>query len=317
MNGIGLIFSWAGLLVLMAGPLSLPAQSPLEIQPVTRSGISDRVAGGNGWSGGSQVSADGRWVVFVSQADNLVTNDLSRSKLGSYLDVFVRDLEEGKTVLASVSPTSGGSGNGDSLGASLSANGRYVVFASEASDLVTNDTNNAGDIFIRDLENGQTTLVSVNSTGTGSGNGESTAPAIAPDGRYVAFVSIAGDLVEGDTNGVGDVFVRDTQMGVTTKASVNTGGTNVFESFGEPVITPDGRYVAFVGSKPVSAIDTNSAASEVYVRDMVAKTMSWASSNVVLLFNPPTNAVQAVVRSYQPALSDDGKFLAFKAMRPS
>ncbi len=129
----------------------------------------------------------------------------------------------------------------------ISTNGRFVLFESDATNLVANDTNNAQDIFVRDLVNGTTTLVSVNTNGW-SGSGESRDPAMTPDGRYVAFISAANDLVPGDTNGIPDIFVRDLQSNTTTLVSVGATSTSSIFPTGSsemPEITPDGRYIAF------------------------------------------------------------------------
>ena len=108
----------------------------------------------------------------------------------------------------------------------ISADGRFVAFNSEASDLVANDTNGTSDVFVRDLQLGTTTLVSVNRFGTGSGNSSSGASVISADGRFVAFASDASDLVANDINGAtNDVFVRDLQLGTTTLVSINRFGT--------------------------------------------------------------------------------------------
>ena len=125
---------------------------------------------------------------------------------GTTNDVFVRDLQLGTTTLVSVNRFGTGSGNGSSFGPVISADGRFVAFGSAASDLVANDTNGAtNDVFVRDLQLGTTTLVSINRFGTGSGNSFSGGPAgpvISADGRFVAIQSAASDLVANDTNGV-------------------------------------------------------------------------------------------------------------------
>ena len=121
-----------------------------------------------------------------------------------------------------------GSGNSGSVRPVISADGRFVAFDSAASDLVANDTNGiTNDVFVRDLQLGTTTLVSVNRFGTGSGNSVTRiAPVISADGRFVAFGSAASDLVANDTNGTTyDVFVRDLQLGTTTLVSINRFGT--------------------------------------------------------------------------------------------
>src|SRR5207247_1728811 len=176
---------------------------------------------GNGGSFAPAISADGRFVAFDSLAGDLVANDTNFNS-----DVFVRDLHTGTTTLVSVNSAGTDSGNNGSGLAAVSANARFVAFVSSASDLAGNDTNFNSDVFVRDLKTGTTTLVSVNSAGTDSGNGFSIDAAISDDGRFVAFGSYAGDLVANDTNGGGDVFVRDLKTGTTTLVSVNRAGTD-------------------------------------------------------------------------------------------
>src|SRR5688500_6889490 len=134
---------------------------------------------------------------------------------------------------------------GDHLGdyGDMTPDGRFVVFASAASNLVAGDTNGVGDVFVRDRRTGVTERVSVGAKGVqGDGDsnflGISTAPAISDDGRYVAFKSDASNLVKGDRNQLTDVFVRDRAAGATEKISGDGGGDN-------PGISPDGNFVAF------------------------------------------------------------------------
>ena len=146
-----------------------------------------------------------------------------------------------------------GGGNGDSFPTGISTNGQYALFESSASDLVAGDTNNASDIFVRDVVNGLTTLVSVSTNGT-SGNGRiARGSVMTGDGRYVAFVSTASNLISfasGYPNNIANVFIRDLQASTTklvsagapTNAIPPITGTGSSES---PEITPDGRYVAF------------------------------------------------------------------------
>ena len=166
-------------------------------------------ASGNSGSQPVALSADGRVVAFWSDASDLVEHDTNGTG-----DVFVRNLKTGITTLASVNRMGTASGNSGSYPVALSADGRVVAFFSRASDLVEQDTNGTVDAFVRDLKTGITTLVSVNRTGTASGNGQSFPAALSADGRVVAFFSNASDLVEHDTNGTGDVFVRS----ITRKA---------------------------------------------------------------------------------------------------
>ena len=115
--------------------------------------------------------------------------------------------------------TDGSQGNGSSFVPAISADGRYVAFYSDASNLVAGDTNGARDVFVRDLQTRETTRVSVSSSGA-EANGDSFAPALSSDGRYVAFSSAATNLVDGDTNDANDVFIRDRQGNTTTRVSV-------------------------------------------------------------------------------------------------
>ena len=146
------------------------------------------------------------------------------------------------TTRVSVDST-GGQGNGSSSRASMSADGRYVAFHSLAEDLVPGDTNGFTDVFVHDRDTAQTTRVSVSSAG-GQGNGASSWASISADGRYVAFYSLADNLVPGDTNGEYDVFVHDRDTGQTTRVSVDSAGGQGNDSSYDPSISADGRCVA-------------------------------------------------------------------------
>ena len=178
------------------------------------------------------ISADGRYVVFGSTGVELGTNDNNFAE-----DVFVRDLVAHTTSLVSVGSDGVSTGNLGSTSPVISADGRFVAFSSAASNLVTNDNNGGGDIYVRDLQTGLTTLVTVNQSGTASGNGPEVGQsytagqfAISSDGRYVVFSSLAPDLVSNDNNDRQDVFERDLLLGTTTLVSVNSAGTRQRES---------------------------------------------------------------------------------------
>lgn len=135
---------------------------------------------------------------------------------------------------------SGQQAAGESGSPSVSADGAKVAFQSAAANLVTGDTNGAVDIFVRADADPSTIRVSVG-TGGAQADGPSSRPAISADGRFVAFVSEATNLVSGDTNGKADVFVRDTQAGTTTRVSVGTGGAQADGPSSRPAISSDGR----------------------------------------------------------------------------
>jgi Tol biopolymer transport system component len=192
------------LMVAVAGSLVVAAAGPAAAQGATTQRVSVSTAGeqANKLGFGAAISADGRYVAFSSEASNLVPGDTNGTS-----DVFVRDLGTGATSRVSVSGA-GDEANNESFGAAISADGQHVAFLSEASNLVSGDTNAKFDVFVRDLGTGSTSRVSVSTAGE-QANDHSYDLAISADGRYVAFSSEASNLVPGDTNGTSDVFVRD------------------------------------------------------------------------------------------------------------
>src|SRR5690348_16011607 len=207
-------------------------------------------AGGGGDSDLPVISRDGRYVLFASTASNLATLPTNRPVPALFpapLNVYLRDRLKGSTVLVSVSRDGTAGEDADSVPIGVSTNGRYALFESTADNLVAGDTNNAADVFVRDLLAGTTILVSVAADG-GFGDDASYSSAMSPDGRYVAFASAADNLVPGDTNGIPDVFVRDVVNQVTTWVSVGAQdrpGYYYGVSSDSPALTPDGKYVAF------------------------------------------------------------------------
>jgi hypothetical protein len=257
---------------------------------------------GNGSSFEEAISPDGRFVAFSSFASDLTADD----DINGTLDAFVRDLQTGTTTLVSVNRFGTGSGNGSSTLTAISAGGRFATFQSDASDLTANDTNGTSDVFVRDLQMGTTTLVSVNRFGTGPGNGFSLRGEISADGRFVTFGSLASDLTANDTNGTSDVFVRDLQTGTTTLVSVNRFGTGSGnrQSFGE-AISADGRFVAFESrSSDLTAEDDANSSTDVFVRDLQTGTTTLASVNRF-----GTGSGNSF--SEFPAFSATGRFVAF------
>ncbi len=208
------------------------------------SGITERVSisssgeQGNGFSARSAISADGRFVAFQASATNLVPNDSN-----GQTDIFVRDRHAGTTERITIN-NEGAEADGGSFGASISDDGRFVAFASSATNLVDGDTNDTTDVFIRDRLTGTTERVSVNDGGV-QGNGDSSVPSITPDGRFVSFQSTANNLVGDDTNGVKDVFVRDRQDGTTERVNVDSSGNQANGASASYVlsISADGRFV--------------------------------------------------------------------------
>ena len=217
---------------------------------VTRISVADDESQANGNSLVARLSDDGNRASFVSSASNLVATDTN----GALTDVFVRDIAAGTTTLVSVA-TGGGSGDGTSFGASISGNGRYVVFESNASDLVAGDTNSATDIFVRDLQTNTTTRVSAAGDGT-QGDALSSQSSISADGRYVVFFSLAGNLVQGDTNGLRDIFLKDMVTGNVTRLSVAADGSQLNDLSNTPQISADGHYVTYQSQATNTGVGT-------------------------------------------------------------
>ncbi len=301
--------------VLMVAMLLAHGEAFASVQPVSlRAGGAEPPGGGNGDSMMPVLSADGRYVLFASTANNLLltsSNAPIPAAFPARLNVFLRDRTHGTNTLVSVNLTGVAGGNGDSLPTAISTNGQFALFESRASDLVTGDTNNATDVFLRDLVNETTTLISA-STNSGFGNGACRGSVMTPDGRYVAFVSAANNLVVNDTNNISDVFVRDLQTGVTTLVSegarLRQASLLPISASEAPAITPDGRYVAFY-STATNLVSGATNASEVYIRDLINDTTTWASEGTRAAAQAAQLGTSVV--SYNHALSEDGQFIAF------
>jgi len=248
------------------------------------------------------ISADGRFVAFESFVPNLVPGDTNDSA-----DIFVRDTLTNTTTRVSLD-SAGNQGNGGSFGGSsdpsISANGRFVAFASEASNLVPGDTNASDDIFVRDLSTNTTTRVSV-SGASNPGNGDSSNPSISADGRFVTFSSKASNLVPGDTNNKEDIFVRDLSTNTTTNISVSGAGNQGNGDSGFSSISADGRFVAFLSeASNLVPGDTNNK-EDIFVRDL--------STNTTIRVSISDAGNEGNGLSYIPSISADGRFVAFSS----
>jgi len=248
------------------------------------------------------VTPDGRFVVFESFATNLAGNDFN----GTW-DVFERDRSARKTYLISVTP-GGQSGNGPSADPVVSDNGCVVAFESSATNLVGNDSNGAvTDVFVRNRCTDTMTLASV-SSGEATGNASSSDPSISGDGNHVAFESLASTLVSGDTNGISDIFVRNLGSGTTTRVSVNSGEAQAASSVAgsySASISWDGNHVGFESFAGNLVPNDSNNTWDVFVRDLSSGTTSRVSLN--------SGEVQGNGESADPALSSDGRYVAFES----
>jgi hypothetical protein len=229
---------------------------------VSTGGEQGNFASGLGYP--ATISDDGRFVAFVSEADNLVQNDNNNLP-----DIFLRDRDKQETIRISTNNTDKdlGESNGASINPTLSANGQFIVFQSDANNLVQNDTNNATDIFLYHLATGQIEIVSASWSG-GLANASSGNPDISSNGRWIVFSSDADNLVPSDTNNVTDIFSYDTHTGHTIRISVNNKGEEGNHVSNSPAISGNGGKVAFVSLASNLVPSDSNERWDIFVRDI-------------------------------------------------
>lgn len=261
-------------------------------------GLSGLQANADSWQ--VSMSGNGLYAAFASDASNLVTGDTNGTR-----DVFRYDVITGAIVRVSVS-SAWVQGNAMSDQPSIDYYGQYIAFRSYANNLVPNDTNDPSDIFVRDVTNSVTSIVSITSDGT-PGNADSFDPSISGDGRVVAFASRASNLIAGDNNGVSDIFAYDRMYGNTILVSARSGTEGTYgngESY-TPSVNNYGNFIAFTSK--ASNLDPNytdsNGMADIFVRQVVYLNTTMVS---VSFFGDPANA-----DSYTPSISGDGKFIAF------
>ncbi|MES2971111.1 MAG: hypothetical protein V4702_02195 [Patescibacteria group bacterium] len=279
---------------------ALVGSGPLWLVSVNNSGVQGTNPNYAPTSNMPTISADGRNVAFYSTA-RLVPEDTN-----TFADVYVRDVQAGITKRVSIA-SNGDQADGPSETAAISANGRFVVLRSDATNLVTGDTNNHTDFFVHDLQTAITTIESISTSST-QANNSSTLASISADGRYIVFDSLASNLVPNDTNGRSDIFLRDRQNGVTSRESINLSGNQANETSFEPEISADGRYIVFssfasnllVGNQNPN--DSNDA-YDIFVRDRQTGTNRRVSVG--------SNGLQANGGSQRPQINDSGTRIVF------
>lgn len=291
--------------ILFLGSLSLiVCHSAQAIGTTSRVSVNPRSELGNENSEKPVISADGRYVAFKSFASNLVSGDTNKDA-----DIFVRDRLTNKVTRANLATD--GTAVGGLRNFTLSADGRYVAFVTWKPNVTPDDTDFKfeEDVFVYDRKSGKTERVSMSSDGVG-GNGNSgyDYPALSADGRFVAFVSQASNLVEGDTNKWPDIFVHDRLTHKTTRVSVTSNGSqaNGFSSF--PAISADGRYVVFYTFASNMILGETKIAHNIFVHDRTTgktERVDVASNGVASNNNgTPTST---------PAISGDGRYVAFSS----
>jgi Tol biopolymer transport system component len=248
------------------------------------------------------MDSSGGVVAFNSNAAGLVTGDTNGKQ-----DVFVREL--GTLTTTRVSVKEGGTeGDGDSTDPSLSGDGRFVAFASTASNLITGDGNGTMDIFVHDQQLGTTLRISF-APGGGDAHGDSSEPAFSRDGTHLAFSTTAADVLPGDGNGKKDIYVVTLAAGVPTgevkRATLSDSGVEVNADATAPALSGDGRFVAFYSSGHFAAGD-GTANTDIFVKDMVTGSVDLVSVN--------SSGAQANNNSSLPKISANGQQVLFRSL---
>lgn len=253
------------------------------------------------------ISADNRFVAFSSFDSRVV----SHGDTNAFADIFVRDRQTGVNVRVSVS-SEGLESNGNSSNPVISGNGRFIVFSSEATNLVANDTNGLRDIFVHDTQTSETSRVNIDSNGIETINtgffSNSFRSDISNDGRFVVFSTAATNLVENDTNNLSDVFLHDRNTGITVRVSENENGDNSNGDSTNPSISPDGRYVAFQTSAGNLVNGENDNALGLFTSQVVLKDLE---TGAITRVNKDANGQNTDGSSFTPDVSTDGRFIAF------
>ena len=274
---------------------------------VTRVSKSTNGVAGNGLSLNPAISGNGRYVVFQSEATNLVSGDSN-----NFADIFVYD-----TLLDTTTRLNVGAGNvqanNASASPSVSSDGRYVVFESSATNLVGTTAIGRNHVYVRDTQTG--TLARVDqSTSGGEPNGASEKARISPDGSVITFVSSASNLVAGDTNGQPDVFVVERSTGATSRVSVAGDGSQANGASLDPAVNENGRYVVFSSvATNLVAGDTNGT-SDVFVRDRMANTTLRLSVSAAGTQVSDPAAENNKIGSVTPSISNDGRYVAYASL---
>lgn len=262
----------------------------------------------------NDMTPDARFVLFSSGANNLTTH-ADGNGLGS--DLYVRDVVNNVTKLVTVNTAGTASGNKGSFPGKISADGRYVVFISEASDLITSSDNDGRDVFLRDLQTNTTTRLSTNAAGTAGGNNMSGPAIIDKGGRFVVFATRATDLADvPDVNDFSDIFIYDIQAQTKRLITLNTAGTATgggmpFQGMDRGVefsISADGRFVAFMSQQTgLVNNDTNGLGDDIFRYEVATQAKTLVSVNF-------TGTSGLIGGSSSPVISDDGRFVGFSSL---
>lgn len=279
-----------------------------QIEVISRDSNATTVNAGDNVSSAPAISADGRFVAFVSQSTNLVTG------VSGGQQVYLRDRQTGQTTLVSKN-SSGVTSNGVINSSPIvSGDGRFIAFVSNATNLVINVSGQQ--IYLHDRQTVQTTLVSKNNSPTPiQGNGASNRPSISSDGRYIAFVSLATNL--GAAGGDQQIYIHDRftgTNGTTNLISKDSGATAGNGDSSTPSISGDGRYVAFTSLATNLVTGATGVGQQIYLHDRFAGV---TGTNVLISHDNNGTPVQGNGNSSAPSISSDGQFVAFTSLAPN
>jgi Tol biopolymer transport system component len=295
----------AGLVLAIGSGAGLAAEARGGSAKTVGISISSHEAQANGESGFPSISLAGRYVAFHSDAGNLVRGDTNGE-----VDVFIRDRNAGTTRRVSVS-SAGRQANGASALPKVSGDGRFIAFYSTASNLVRRDTNGETDVFLHDRRTHRTARVNVSSSGAQANEDTSTSVAISANGRFVAFSSLASNLVGEDQDNGWDAFVHDRRTGTTELVSVSSDGAQVSRSSFAPSISAKGRFVAFDSSASrLVPGDTN------WERDVFVHDRRTGRTERVSVSSTGEQG-EAFHTSDGGSISADGRFVAFESIAPN
>jgi hypothetical protein len=250
---------------------------------------------GNDVSEQGAISGNGRFVAFVSAADNLVPSDENDER-----DTFVHNLATGKTARVSVtSSEEERAGEGDQP--DISRTGRFVAFAT-SSQLVSKDNNHVDDVYVRDRKLGKTIMASVDSNGENNPDGDSNYPSISNNGRVVAFESASDSLVPNDGNSSVDVFMHNLRTGNTRRLSVKSNGNEMAGTSNQVSLSEDGRFAAFASQAELAGVDDNGF-YDIYLRNTVA--------DKTILISKDSMGQDANEESQYPTMAAGGRMVGF------
>lgn len=253
---------------------------------------------GNDASYFGRMSANARFVVFSSDADDLVPNDTN-----GLTDVFWRDRYTGETRRVSVS-SEGAQADNRSFAGGVSKNGRTVLFWSHATNLVYADTNDREDIFLHDVPTGETRRISLGARGAQANSG-SRSPTMSDDGRWIAYHSFASNLVPDDTNGHADIFLYDAKEDLTTRVGQPTEAESDDYSL-TPIVSANGRFVAFESRATNLAPGDTNGTTDAFVFDVRRKTLTRVSVS--------SSGEEGDSQSRTPRVTPNGRFALFHSL---